>query len=71
MQQVQASVKRFVTSAHEKQHYAIRVVQSHDRIFRHVDEFVTSFSLQEGPVTFQQDKHVVVFKVHFAGVFAV
>lgn len=62
MQQVQAGVKGFVAGAHEEQHNTIRIIQPHNRIPGHVDEFVTGFSLQEGrmqvyPVAGYVDRH--------------
>lgn len=50
MQEVQTGVKRFVTGAHNEQDRAVCVIQPHDWIFRHVDEFVTGLALQESSV---------------------
>jgi len=47
MQKIQGSVERFISGAHEEENLSIRVINSHYRILRHVDEFVAGFSLKE------------------------
>lgn len=47
MQEVQSSVKSFVSGAHAEQDGPVCVIKMHDRVFRHIYEFVAGLSLKE------------------------
>lgn len=59
VQKVKCSIKSFVSEAHPEQYHFISVVKSHYWIFRHVDELVRGFSLQNCCVQIQPMAHDV------------